>query len=199
MRSSHPEVKILGLLCLEGVLVSSLGGCADLPTSYWVKSGVTQEQISKDNLFCADSAHEKRENYIRRREMFIPVNQAAYKRCMTSRGYQMVPSLESRQGILPVTPQMSRSQMKQTRALCDRVVGEAGDVNSCVRWMSLNPNWNVLPLPSSELHDWPEQQSFRTSVVKGETKVCLHYDSHDTTKLQVITSKSCDSNGSESP
>jgi hypothetical protein len=192
-------VKILGVLCLESVLVSSLVGCADVPTSYWVKSGVTQEQISKDNLFCADSAQEKRENYIRRREMFIPVNQPVYQRCMTSRGYQLVPSLESRQEVLPVAPQMSWSQMKQTRALCDRVVGEAGDVNSCVRWMSLNPNRNVLPLPSSEVHDWPEQQSFRTSVVKGETKVCLRHDPYDTNKLQVITSKSCDSNGSESP
>lgn len=192
-------VKVLGFLCLESVLVCSLGSCAKVPTSNRVKFGTSQEQIRKDNLFCADAAQEKRDNYIRSREMFVPVNQPVYQRCMTSLGYQMVPGLELRHEVLPVSPQMSWSQMKQTRALCDRVVGEAGDVNSCVRWLRINPNRNILPIQLSELHDWLEQQSFSMSIGKGEKKVCLRDDPHDTNKQLVTISKSCDSNESESP
>jgi hypothetical protein len=199
MHRSHPDVKILGLLCLESLLVCSLGSCAQAPTYYWVKFGVSQEQVRKENFSCADMAAEKRDNYIRRREMFVPVDQATYRQCMTSRGYQMVTKQELEQGVLPLTPAQSLAQEIVTQKMCDRVVGKAGGVNSCVRWMSLKPNGNVPPIHLSELHDWLEQQNFRTSTGKGETNFCFRHDPNDTNKLLVTTNKSCDSTESESP
>jgi hypothetical protein len=195
-------VKILGLLFLESVLVCLLAGCATVPTYYWVKHGVSKEQIRKDNFFCADMTAQKSSMYPHSGEWFYsaPLDQPAYRQCMVSRGYQMVSRQDLERGVLPVTPeQRLGQQMLATQKLCERVVGEEGDISSCIRWMNFSPSGNVPSTQQFQARDLLEQQNFRIGIGKGESKGCLHYDPNDTNTVQMTTSKSCDSNGSESP
>jgi hypothetical protein len=201
MRKSYPNVKAMGLFCLGSLLVCSVGGCATVPTYYWVKFGVSQEQIRKDNFFCADMTAQKSYTYPYSGERFYyaPLDQPAYRQCMVSRGYRMVSRQELEKGVLPTTPEQSMAQMMATQKLCQRVTGEEGDVNSCIRWMNFNPNRNVPPTDQFQVYDLLQQQSFRTSIGKSKTKVCLRYDPNDTNTVRMTKSNSCDSNGSESP
>jgi len=201
MHRSYPNVKAIGLLCLGSLLVCSVAGCATVPTYYWVKLGVSEEQIRKDNFFCADMTAQKSYIYPYSREQFYyaPLDQPAYRQCMVSRGYQMVSRQELEKGVLPITPEQFLAQMMATQKLCQRVTGEEGDINSCIRWMNFSPSGNVPSTHQFQAHDLLEQQSFRIGIGKGEMKVCFHYDPNDTNTVQMTTSKSCDSNGSESP
>jgi len=202
MHRNNRDIKILGRHCLVIVFVCSLGNCAEVPTYYWVKYGVSEDQIRKDNFFCASMTAQKPSTYAHNSGdwfYYAPLDQPSYRRCMTSRGYQMVSKHELRHGVLPGSPSMLWSQMNKTRALCERVVGEAGDVNSCVRWMSMNPNTNVLPTPASESHESLEPQSVTTSTAQGEMNVCLRHDPNDTNMHRVTINRYCDSNESGSP
>jgi len=112
----------------------------------------------------------------------------------------MVSRQDLERGVLPVTPeQRLGQQMLATQKLCERVVGEEGDISSCIRWMSFSPSGNVPSTHQFQAYDLLEQQGFRIGIGKGESKVCLPRDPNDTNRVQMTTSKSCDSNGSESP
>ena len=201
MHKSHRDVKNLGLVFLESVLVCFLTGCATVPTYYWVKLGVSEEQIRKDNFFCADMTAQKPSMYPYSGEWFYyaPLDQPAYRQCMISRGYQMVSRQELEKGVSSVTPEQSFTQMMATEKLCQLVTGGEGDINSCIRWMKFSPSRDMPSTQKFQAHDLLEQPSFRIGIGKREKKVCLHNDPNDTTTVQVITSKSCDSNESESP
>jgi hypothetical protein len=146
MHRSYPDAKALGLLFLGSLLVCSVAGCADVPTYYWVKPGASNEQISKDNLFCADMTVQKSYTYPYSREpfYFAPLDQPAYRQCMVSRGYQLVSKQDLERGILPVPPeQRLGQQMLAIEDMCKRVIGDERDISSCIRWMNFRLSGNV--------------------------------------------------------
>lgn len=202
MHRGYPNVKAPGLLFLGSLLLYSVAGCATVPTYYWVKPGVSEEKIREDNFFCADMTAQKPNTYpySGERFYFAPLDQPAYRQCMVSRGYQMVSRQDLERGILPVPPeQRLGQQMLATQKLCERVVGEEGDISSCIRWMSFSPSGNGPSTQQFQAQDLLEQQSFRIGIGQGESKVCPPHDPNDTNRVQMITSKPCDSNGSEAP
>ena len=202
MHRGYPNVKAPGLLFLGSLLLYSVAGCATVPTYYWVKPGVSEEKIREDNFFCADMTAQKPNTYpySGERFYFAPLDQPAYRQCMVSRGYQMVSRQDLERGILPVPPeQRLGQQMLATQKLCERVVGEEGDISSCIRWMSFSPSGNGPSTQQFQAQDLLEQQSFRIGIGQGESKVCPPRGPNDTNRVQMTTSKPCDSNGSESP
>jgi len=74
-------MKAIGLFCLGSLLLCFVAGCATVPTYYWVKLGVSEEQIRKDNLFCADMTVQKPNMYpySGERFYFAPLDQTAYR------------------------------------------------------------------------------------------------------------------------
>jgi hypothetical protein len=191
----------LYLVCLESALVYFIAGCAEVaPTSYWVKSGVSQEQIRKDNMFCADMTAQKPSMYSRgERFYYAPLDQPAYQNCMRSQGYRMVTKEELQRGVLAAAPEHSLVQLEATRKLCRRVVGEVGDVESCIRWMSMYPTRTVLPAPQSEYHDSLERRRITTSISNDDMNVCLRHDSTDARNLKMTMSRSCDPHEADPP
>lgn len=195
-------MKAMGLLCLGSLLVCSVAGCATTPAYYWVKPGVSQEQIREDNFFCADVTAKRPDMYpySGERFYFAPLDQPAYRQCMVSRGYQMVSRQDLERGVLPVIPEQRLGQhMLATKKLCERVVGEEGDISSCIRWMSFSHSGNVHSTKQFQAYDLLEQQNFRIGIGQDEMKVCIPRDPDDTNAVQMTSSKPCDSNGSDSP
>jgi hypothetical protein len=202
MRMSYPDVKTMGLLFLGSLLVSSMPGCATAPTYYWIKHGVSKEQIYKDNFFCADMTAKKPDTYPYSREWFYfaTLDQPAYRQCMVSRGYQMVSKEDLERGVLPVTPEQRLGQhMLETQKICERVVGGEGDISSCVRWMNFGSSGNVPSTSQFQAHDLLEQQNSRIGIGKSEKEVCAQFDPNDTNVVRITINKSCDPNGPEAP
>jgi hypothetical protein len=202
MRKSYPNGKTIGLLFIASLLVYSVAGCAAVPTYYWVKPGASEEQFDKDKLFCADTTAIRPDTYPYNGERFYvaPLDQPAYRQCMVSRGYQMVSTQDFERGVLPVTPEQRPGQhMLETQKMCERVVGDEGDVSSCIRWMNFNFSGNVPSTQQSQANDLLEQQNAGIGIGKSEKKVCAQVDPNDTNRVQITSNKSCDSNGSESP
>jgi hypothetical protein len=52
--------------------VCFVAGCLEVPVYYWAKHGITQEQIRKDNTFCADMTAEKPSAYARGARFTMP-------------------------------------------------------------------------------------------------------------------------------
>ena len=142
MHRSYQNVNALGLYCLGSLLLYSMGGCATVPTYYWVKPGVSEEQIRQDNFFCADVAAKKPSTYPYSGEWFYfaPLDQPAYRQCMVWRGYQRVSRQDLERGVIPDTPEnrLGQKMLATQNKMCERVVGEKGDISSCIRWMSLS-------------------------------------------------------------
>lgn len=202
MRRSYRDVKTIGLLFLGSLLVCSVAGCATAPTYYWVKPGVLEEQIYKDHFFCGDMTAQKPTTYPHSGEQFYfaPLDQPAYRQCMVSRGYQMVSKQDLERGALPVTPEQRLGRhMLETQKMCERVVGEEGDISSCIRWMSFSPSGNVPLTQQFQAHDLLEQQNSRIGIGKSEQKVCAQFDPNDTNTVRITSSKSCDPNGPKAP
>ena len=137
---SYANVKTIGFLFQVSLLVCSVAGCATVPPYYWVKPGVSEEQIRKDNFFCADMTARKPNTYPYSGEQFYsaPLDLPAYRQCMMSRGYQMVSRQDLERGVFPVTPEQRLPQTLAIQNMCQRVIGEAGDISSCIRWMGLS-------------------------------------------------------------
>ena len=201
MHRSYQNLITVRLLFQMSLLVCSIAGCATVPTYYWVKPGVSEEQIREDNFFCADMTAQKSSMYPYSgdRFYFAPLDQPAYRQCMMSRGYQMVSRQELERGVFPVTPEQRLQQTLAIQNMCQRVIGEEGDISSCIRWMSFSPSGSAPSTQQFQAHDLPGQQSFGIGIGKGELKVCLTRDLNDTNRVQTTTIKYCDSNGSESP
>lgn len=200
MRSwNHVLTRIrLALPCLV-LFASSLAGCVEGPSHYWVKQGVSQEQIERDNFLCASAAAKKHYVYPHSREIFYTagVDQSSYKECMVLNGYHLVTKegLEPEGGVpSPPPPSMAQielalARLDATRKLCERVVGEAGDVKSCIRWMSVSVNGN--PTDTGTLA-YEAPADHEDSMTPGETEVCLRQDSNNINPHMVTISRRCD-------
>src|SRR5262245_55629135 len=150
------------LLCLESALLCFVAGCADTTKYYWVKSGITSEQIRRDNFFCADMTAQKPPAYSRGSAFYYAsLDQPAYQSCMKSLGYQMVSEEELRRGVFAAKTGSYFVQPDATRTLCQRVTGKEGDVDSCIRYMSMDPNKLV---PSEAQLDYHNPQAHLTTV-----------------------------------
>lgn len=174
-------------VCLGGLLICFLAGCVDAPHYYWAKFGITQAQIHKDNMFCADMTAEKPSTYARgSTAYYAPLDQAAYQECMQSLGYRKVTEEELKRGQFVSTPRpFSRSD--PTRELCQRVTGSAGDVEACIRYMSMDviPKF---PLGQFEDHDSSEPSNPTASQIED---ACIRKDPNDTSGFTMIVSRRC--------
>jgi|SRR5215831_16161216 len=199
MKRIQRDVNIVFLVCLESALVCFVAGCADVPKYYWVKSGITNEQIRKDNFFCADMTAQKPPAYSRGSAFYYaPLDQPAYQKCMRSLGYRRVTEAElERERFAAATGPLI--QLDDTRKLCQRVTGEVGDVDSCIRWMSMNPNTSSPLASGSATPGSPGSKRSTTSLVTeaAETAVCLRRNRNDEKGLLLTVIESCDSSRSE--
>jgi hypothetical protein len=191
MKKTQPNINNIWLLCLKSALVCFVAGCADMPKYYWVKSGITNEQIRKDNFFCADMTAQKPSAYPRGSGFYYaPLDQPAYQECMKSRGYQKVTEEELRRGMIATIPWPDDVHLDATRKLCRRVTGEEGDIDSCMRYMSMDPKKVVLPAAQSKYDDPPKPSQFTTSQ-NDDMNVCLRHDADDSRNLKMTVSRNC--------
>lgn len=197
----QPDPRTVWLRCLEGTLCYVLAGCVDSHTHYWAKYGVSQEQIRRDNLFCADMTAIKRNVSSHSGEWFYfaPLDRPAYRQCMTSQGYRMVTKEELQHGVPAAMPDTSMQQLQSTRKLCERVAGEVGDVNSCIRWMSLNLPTDAFPASTSASSELSgvERSTAAPVTETDKTGVCLRRNPHAESGLLTTLTRSCEPPPSE--
>lgn len=77
----------------------------------------------------------------------------------------MVSEEELRRGVFAAKTGLYFVQPDATRTLCQRVTGKEGDVESCIRYMSMDPNKVVPPEAQLENHNLPPHPT--TAVKRG--------------------------------
>lgn len=191
MKRDQRDVSAVFLLYLGSAFVCFVAGCTNAPQYYWAKSGVSQEQIRKDNFFCADMTAEKPPAYSRGSPFYYAsLDQPAYQACMESLGYQKISEEELRRGVFAAASRPYLVQPDATRTLCQRVTGkEEGDIESCIRYMSMDPNKAVLPGAQFEHHSSSEPPHLTT--VNDDMNACLRHDSNDSRHLKMAVSRNC--------
>lgn len=81
-------------------------------------------------------------------------------------------------------------QSDATRKLCQRVTGRHGDVETCIRYMSMSPNKVVLPEAQFEYYGSGEPPNAITSD-NDDINACLRHDANDSKRLRMTVSRNC--------
>ncbi len=188
MKGISPDVSA-SVLILECALICVMVGCAEAPQYYWVKSGTTTEQIRKDNMYCADMTAEKPSAYARGSAFYYAsLDQPAYQRCMQKLGYRKLTEEElNRERVSAAAGPLL--QLDNTRKLCQRVMGSDGNIESCVRYMSMHVT-DLQPSALSEYEDSPKQPSVAASQM-DHLNVCLRRESYGPTQWNMIVDRNC--------
>jgi hypothetical protein len=181
MKESSHDVSVCVLL-LRYALICLMTGCAEAPKYYWMKSGTTTEQILKDNTFCADMTAEKPASYARGSAFYYaPLDQPAYQRCMRELGYRKLTEEEVNRERFAAAAAGPLLQLDGTRKLCQRVTGSDGDIESCIRYMSvdvrgLRPSPGPPPIATSQM---------------GDVNVCLRRESNESRQWKMVVNPHC--------
>jgi hypothetical protein len=170
------------------LLICFLTACADVPQYYWLKYGGTSEQISRDNTFCADMTADKPSAYARGSAVyFTSLDQPAYQNCMQSLGYRKVTEEELQRERFTAASR-PLTELNAAWELCERVIGNAGDVESCIRYMSLDVTGLRLTAESND-HESPPTSDLTTTVEHEDA--CLRKDPNDARGLTMVVSRRC--------
>jgi len=175
------------MLWIGSSLICVMAGCVDVPEYYWAKSGITQEQIHKDNIFCADMSAEKPSAYARGSTFYYaPLDQEAYQHCMRFLGYRKMTEAELERERLAAAAGPS-IQFGAAQKICERVTGIDGDIQSCIRYMSMNTRSAAsVGAIKDEMQRKPE-----TSSQNDDPKVCLRRESNEPTNWKMDVSVKC--------
>lgn len=164
-----------------------VAGCLEAPVYYWAKHGITQEQIRKDNTFCADMTAEKPSAYARGSTFYYAaVDRSAYQQCMQSLGYRKVTEDEMNRERL-TAPARPSIQFDAARKACERVTGTHGDIQSCIRYMTMDSR-SLHPAGVSG-NDKPSEAV--TSPQNDETDVCLRQEPNEPRDWRMAVSLNC--------
>jgi len=184
-RRRHPWT--VCMLWLGSLLICVMAGCVDTPEYYWARSGVTKEQIHKDNIFCADMTAEKPSAYARGSTFYYAMlDQEAYQHCMRSLGYRKLTEAELERERLAVAAGPS-IQFDAARKICERVTGIDGDIQSCIRYMSMNTRSETL---DGAVEDATRREPLTPSQHEG-TNTCPRRESNEPTNWKMAFSVKC--------
>jgi len=151
-----------------------------------------REQIRRDNFFCADMTAQKPPAYSRGSAFYYAsLDQPAYQSCMKSLGYQMVSEEELRRGAFAAKTGSYFAQPDATRKLCQRVKGKEGDIESCIRYMSMSPHKVVLPTEAQFEYHGSAKPPNAITPGNDDIDACLRHDANDSDHLKMTVSRNC--------
>lgn len=181
------EVNAARLFLTVSLSVSSLMSCAEAPQLYWMKYGVTDEQIELDDEGCVYGAAERYEFTRHDTDFFhfSPIDQSRYRACMEAKGYRLV----KEDDLLPPQPtrvEGARLPAKSRQAesieqMCRRVTGEVGDADACIRWMNSDAEG---PLPDAGSPAPADQSTAPVACPGADTRIHIRSEPGDSKGLR---------------